>query len=119
MACVADPVVIELCRRRGDTFADQFTLKDVSGSPIDITGFSFLMTVDPSPTPPDAMSNLFQLAGTITDAANGVVEFAPTVMQADQTPSTYFYDIQQTDAGSAIRTIVVGDYIIEQDITKT
>ena len=31
MACVAAPVVIELCRRRGDSFPDEFTLKDAAG----------------------------------------------------------------------------------------
>lgn len=118
MACVAEPVVIELCRKRGDTFPDQFTLKDAAGVVIDITGFSFLLTVDPSPTPSDALGNLFQLTGTITDAANGVVEFAPSAVQSDQTPSTYFYDIQWTDGAGAIRTIIVGEYIITQDITK-
>lgn len=115
---LADPVEINLCRRRGDTFADEFTLADSNGAAIDITGFSFLLTVDPSEAPADAMDNLFQLSGVITDGPNGVVEFAPTAMQADQTPGTYFYDIQQTNGGGVIRTIIRGEYVIEQDITK-
>ena len=118
MACLAEPVTIELCRRRGDSFADKFIIKDAAGVPINITGYSFLLTVDISPAPIDSANNLFQLVGTITDAVNGAVEFAPTPAQADQTPSTYFHDIQQTDAGSLIRTIAVGNYIITQDVTK-
>lgn len=118
MACASEPLSIDLCRRRGDSFADQFTLKDASGTAINITGFSFTLTVDPSSEPSDALNNLFALTGTITDAPGGVVEFAPTPVQSDVTPQTYFYDIQQTDGGGAIRTIVTGQYVITQDITK-
>ena len=118
MACLAEPVTIELCRRRGDTFVDKFIVKDAAGVVVNITGFSFLLTVDPSPTPTTSGNNLFQLTGVITDAVNGAVEFGPSAGQANQTPSTYFYDIQQIDAGGALRTIAIGTYIFEQDVTK-
>jgi hypothetical protein len=118
VSCVAEPVEINLCRRRGDTFADEFTIKDAAGAVIDISGFSFLLTVDPSPNPTDSGNNLFQLTGSLTDPTNGVVQFAPSAVQSDQTPSVYFYDIQMTDGGGAIRTIAVGEYEIFQDVTK-
>ena len=120
MGCVAEPVVVCLCRRRGDSFADEFVLftDAAKTTPLDITGFSFLLTVDPEESPSDATNNLFTVTGTITDAVNGKVEFAPTAVQTDVTPQTYFYDIQMTDGGGKIRTIVVGDYDITQDITK-
>ena len=109
---------LNITRTRGDTFPMQFTLKDSSGTAIDITGFSFLMTVDPSAAPSDATGNLFQLTGTITDAVNGVFQFPISAMQADQTPGEYFHDVQMTDAGGFIRTIVTGTFTFEQDITK-
>jgi len=127
--CVAEPDFIELCRRRGDSFADEFTIREpqteaqalagTPGTPIDITGFSFILTVDPESDPLTSANNLFALTGNITDATGGVVEFAPSTVQSDQTPDVYFYDIQQTDGGAAIRTIAVGPYEITQDITKT
>ncbi len=118
MGCIAEPDAIELCRKRGDTFADEFTIKDDSSVVIDITGFTFLLTVDPSPEPSDALNNLFQLTGTITDAIGGKVEFAPSLVQADQTPTEYFYDIQMIDGAAAVRTIAIGGYEFTQDITK-
>ena len=123
MACIAEPDIVDLCRRRGDTFPDQFTVRSVradgtAGSAIDITGFSFLLTVDPTEFPTDALGNLFQLTGVIVDAPAGKVEFAPTAVESDQTPASYFYDVQMTDTGGAIRTISVGPYVITQDITK-
>jgi hypothetical protein len=113
------PVTQDICRTRGDTFPEQFVLSDGSGVAIDITGFTFLLTVDPAPDPTDALANLFQITGSIViPATNGTVEFAPSVMDSDQVPNTYFYDIQMTDAGGAVRTIVKGKWIVQQDVTK-
>lgn len=108
----------ELTRKRGDTYADEVAVTDSAGTAIDITGYTFTMTVDPERYPATAANNLFSLTGVITDAANGLVEFAPSAVQADQTPGRYWYDIQMTDAAGKIRTIVADRYTIQQDITK-
>lgn len=109
----------DIDRKRGDTYADEFTVTSAStGAAIDITGYTFVLTVDPSPAPADATGNLYALTGTITDAANGVVEFAPSGVQSDQTPGVYWYDVQMTDASSRIRTIASGQYRYTQDISK-
>ena len=120
MGCIAKPIFVELCRKRGDSFPDEFVLfTDAAKTmPLDITGFSFILTVDPEEAPADASNNIFQLTGTITDATNGKVEYAPTAVESDVTPKLYYFDIQMTDAALAIRTIIVGDYDITQDITK-
>ena len=109
-----------ITRRRGDTYADQVTVTDTSNPPvpINITGYTFKMTLDPSKAPVDATNNLYQLAGIVTDGPNGKVEFAPTVIQANQTPGTYYYDIQLTDGLGRIRTIALDKYTYSEDITK-
>lgn len=108
---------INICRQRGDTFPFQLNITDEDGAAIDITGRTYLLTVDPSPEPVDDTDNLFDLAGVVTDAAGGVVQFTLTTGMADQTPGTYFFDIQETD-GSALRTLVKGEWQVAQDITK-
>lgn len=109
----------DLKRERGDTFPDRFAIKKESdGLPLDITGYSFLLTVDPEKYPIDNSNNLFQITGVIVDAANGIVEFAPSAVQADQTPNVYYYDAQLTDQSGRIRTFDRGKYKIIQDITK-
>ena len=110
-------VEVDLERRRGDTFADRFTLKQ-DGVALDVTGASFLMSVNTEKAPADNANQLYQLTGTIVDAAGGVVEFAPSAVQADQTPAGYFYDVQMTDSGGAKRTLVAGKLKVVQDITK-
>lgn len=112
------PIKHDVKRTRGDTYPLALTLKDKNGAAIDITGFTFVLTVDPSETPADDTANLFQIAGVITDGPGGAVSFTPTTGNADQVPATYYYDIQMTDTGSQIRTIMKGQWEVIQDITK-
>ena len=110
----------KLERFRGDTKAHLFTIKTAKGNAIDITGFTFRLTVntDENPTVAQPGTVLFTLTGTITDATRGQVEFAPTAMEADQTPATYYYDVEMTDVASRIDTIAKGEYLFKQDISK-
>jgi hypothetical protein len=107
----------DITRRRGDTYADKFTIADSAGAPVNITGCTFKMTLDTRPEPTDDTTKVYQLTGVITDATNGIVEFAPTSMQANQL-GFFYYDVQMTDAVGRVRTIVVAKYAYMQDITK-
>lgn len=107
-----------ISRYRGDTAADQFTIKrdDVV---VNLTGSSFKLTVDATKDPTNTATQLYSLTGTITSAVNGEVEFAPDATQADQTPGDYYYDVQMTDGTGAKLTIQKGRYRYKQDITKS
>lgn len=76
------------------------------------------MTLDPEKAPATAANNVYQLTGTILDATAGRVEFAPSALQADQTPGTYYYDLQMVDGVGRKRTIALDKYVYTQDITK-
>lgn len=106
---------------RGDTDPLQFRLVDKSGGPIDITGYTFRLTVDSleSPTDPTrpTATQIFAADGVITDAPNGRFEFAMLVAMSDQTPGTYYYDVERTN-GTSVRTIVKSTFQFIQDITK-
>ena len=112
------PSDVDIDRVRGDTYPFIFTVNDSAGSPIDITGYSFLLTVDPEESPTDATNNLFQLTGSIVSGPAGTVEFSLTALQADQEPAGYYYDLQMTDTATDIRTIAKGAWNVVQDITK-
>lgn len=111
------PAAVDLCFTRGDTVLWTFQVKS-SGVAVNITGFSFRLTVDPNEDPTDALANLFVLTGTITDAPNGIVQFGMSTLQANQTPSDYFFDLEMTDGSGKIRTIAKGKFMIHQDISK-
>jgi hypothetical protein len=118
MTAVCTVTVIDICWERGDTYPFSFAVELEADDPINIAGRSYLLTVDPAADPINDTNNLFQLTGTITDAANGIVQFGMTALQADQTPATYYYDLQQTDGAGKIRTICKGEFKFVQDITK-
>jgi hypothetical protein len=108
----------DLVRKRGDTYADEFQLtSETTGALIDITGYTFLLTIDPEKSPVDDTNNLYQLTGSITVAATGLVEFAPSAVQTDLLGS-YYFDAQLTSPAGRIRTFDSGKYKFVQDITK-
>lgn len=112
------PVEIDLTRTRGDTFANVFAITDSTGAVVDITGFTFRLSVDVNPAPIDAATQLFQIIGVVTDGPNGKVSFTPSLVEADQSPNVYFYDIQMVDLGPLLTTIAKGQWAVSQDITK-
>jgi len=107
-----------IVRKRGDTCAIQREIKSKStGAAIDISGYSFLLTVNSEKEPANSDNQIFQVSGTITSALSGLVDFFPSVSDASNV-GDYFYDIQLTDAGGKKRTIESGRYRVSQDITK-
>lgn len=113
------PSPVNICMTRGDATPFQFTLTDDAGAAIDISGDSFLLTVDPSADPPNSDNNLFQLVGSLPGGGtDGVVQFEPSAVDTAQPPSTYYFDVQQTTVAGDIRTIVKGEFAIQEDITK-
>ena len=111
--------VKKIQRLRADTYPIRFALKQADAvTPLDITGYTFLLTVDLAEDPPDATNNLFQVTGTLTDPVNGVVDFFLSDTDSDQTPGDYFYDAQLKDTAGKRRTFCRGSFQFEQDITK-
>ena len=107
-----------ICWGRGDSNAKGFVRQDSVGIAIDVSGFSFKLTVNSEKDPADTTNQQFTIAGVLVDAVNGQISFAPSITDTDITPDTYFYDIEQTDAGGGIATLIIGKCLIVQDITK-
>jgi len=121
MACIIDQTKNldkEICWGRGDSDAKGFIIQDSAGVAVDISGFSFKLTVSIDRDPPDQVNEQFTIVGVIGVAADGTVSFAPTTADTDIAPGIYFYDIEQTDVSSAIKTVIKGRVKIIQDITK-
>ena len=108
----------DITRKRGDTYADELIVKSkTTGLPINITGYTFLLTVDSRQSPDDETTKVYQLTGVIIDAAAGRVGFAPSSTQANRVGG-FFFDVQMTDGSNRVRTIEGGKYRYVQDITK-
>lgn len=107
-----------ICWARGDSDPKGFEVQNSDETAKDVTGFSFKLTVSSDKAPPDQSTEQFTIVGVLVDATNGLISFAPTVVNTDITPDVYFYDIEQTDGSGAIKTLVVAKCLIVQDITK-
>ncbi len=120
MASDQRPAVCDIKRTRADTFPFTLVFTDkATGTPLDLTGSTFRLVVDPSPAPADALGNLFaNVPVIVAPATNGRIRVTLSAGEADQTPAVYFYNIEQIDAGSFVRTLVKGEWLVEQDIAK-
>ena len=105
---------------RGDSFNIVFTLKDAAtGLPLNLTGSTFILTVDRKQNPVDSNTRLFTVNGSLDGTpSNGRVTFKPLTTHT-ATAGNYYYDVQMTTAAtSQVRTVVKDQFIITQDITK-
>lgn len=109
---------MQLERYRGDTLPIMCTVSTVATqTATNITGCSFLFTVNSLCNPPDNTTQVMQVVGDVADAVNGVVQFAPTVDQVNLV-GFYYFDIQMTDTYGNTCTLVKGSIVFRQDITK-
>lgn len=110
----------DISRRRGDTKVIGFKLyaDKAAGIPLNLTGYSFKLTVDPEQAPTTSANNLFSLTGIVDDPASGYVKFAPSVNDVNVEPGTYFYDIEITDPEGKTNTPILAKIKFSQDITK-
>lgn len=105
---------------RGDSYPAEILVQNkITEAAVDLTGYSFKLTVDSKLNPPDASTKLFEVTGDLdADPTSGRVSFTPTPEQTNLTPKTYYYDIQMTDPAGHIRTIAKYKWVIVQDISK-
>ena len=108
-----------ITRVRGDTFPFSFVIKDSDGVVVDISGFDYKLSVDTNEEPTNELTQVFKLTGVVPTGTDGVVTFTLSTGEADQSPSTYFFDLEQTDAATKIRTVAKGEWNVAQDVTKT
>ncbi len=108
---------------RGDSYPLELTIKDKDTAvAIDLTGYTFLFTVNSERTPTDDTNQLFQTVGVVDpdQVTNiGKVVFTPVI--ADTTVAdigTYYYDIQLSYSAERPRTIKKAKFKLLQDITK-
>lgn len=126
MADIEDPgipVVLDLERRRGDTFPLIITFRDKNSTanpkaPINITGFTFRWVCDSRKDPPDATTEVFDITGVIVGpGTDGTVSFSPTTLNVDNV-GAFFHDIEWTDTASKVRTPIAGKLTFKQDRAK-
>lgn len=105
MSCVAQH---DFCRRASDTAAEVIELRQ-GGSPVDISGDTFLMRWDTRQYPPDASTEIANVAGVIVSAPDGTVSFTPPAAVNSLVAGNYFHEIEWS-SGGLVRTILTGKW---------
>lgn len=109
---------VTLCWGREDADVKVFTIKDDTGVVVDISTWTFTLSVDANKDPADALTLQFAITGAlVTDGTDGKVGFTPAALDTDIAPGKYFYDIQRNSPTK--KTLIKGLCEIVQDITKT
>lgn len=113
------PIQENICVSRGDSPVIPIEVRDNQGALLDVTGFVFAFTVSTTPAPEDDTEQLFQLTlPAIADGTSGIVQFQPSTNNTDLSPGVYFYDVQMTTLTPSVRTILAGQFEVQQDVTK-
>lgn len=102
----------------GDDFPYSVTLTDENGDAIDLTGYTFYMTIKKKKNDSDENA-VFKK--TVTSIPNPTLGRVTITIDRDDTlsisPGIYSYDIKYKDDGGDIRTVIYGDFKLIQAIT--
>ncbi len=113
---------------RGDVLVLDFAFTIDGTTPLDITGYTLRFSIKRSAGDPDdaaiiLKSSLPTEGFVITDAPGGLATLTIASSDGDvfpEIPGTLFeFDLQTTDAGSVVSTILRGVFEVLQDVTLT
>jgi len=104
----------------GDDFPYQITVVDSDGTAVDLTGYTFYMTVKDNKQDSDSQVIFKKTVTSIPSPELGIVTI--TVDRADTltvSPGDYPYDIKYKDDSGDVRTVFRGKFRIVQAITDS
>jgi len=118
MSCtIADTTVndIAVVLYRGDTMRLLVELRNASGGLVDITGWTWQSQLRMSADDVDSVP----IAITITDPTVGTLQLElASVVSAALTPRDYVFDVEATDGDDNVKTLVVGQLRVKEDVTR-
>lgn len=99
----------------GDTYIHELRLKDSLNAVINISTHSYSGQLKLGRTASEAICSF---STTITDGANGVVQFSLSSAVTSGVPAgTYYYDFQQKN-GPIVTTLLAGKAVVQGDVTS-
>ena len=98
---------------QGDDEAYTFAFSLDGTTPLDITGYTFELTVGESQLTAEASDLMPGASVTITDGPNGEASLSLSNTDTDQPLGTYFYRVKWIDTSAKVKTIMKGTLSIE------
>ena len=100
---------------KGDSYTHEVRIKDSLDDPIDVTGRTYRVQMRKSKA---SESVILEFDTSITDAANGVVQFSLSSEDSSNiSVGTYYYDFEENNGGY-ITTLMGGKLIITGEVTR-
>ena len=93
---------------QGDDKAFAITRTDSDGTPIDITGYTYWVTIKSDEHAPDSDAEIQKKVTTHTDAAAGETEIQLDAPETKPLAGPHYYDLQEKDASGSITTWMKG-----------
>jgi len=107
-----------ITRRRGDTYRIRIEFFQDDGTPLPLDG-TFRLVVTEQSAPAEDDVPVMELVGSIVGAAaDGILDFPLTAIDADNVGEFYF-EVENTTSAGDIRTILEGPFTMIQDRAKT
>lgn len=107
-----------ICIVRGDDkkFRLHFTTDGVT--PVNLTGAKVYLTVKKRIEDADSDAVIQKIVTTHTDPVNGITEIKLSHTETKIDLGRYFYDVQLTDAGNEVKTVLIGYFTVTKEVTK-
>lgn len=118
MSTIAFPANFNFAYYQGDRYEFSIRPKISNGDPFDLAGYTGLFTVATERGNPAAIVGSPQTASVDVGAGTVTVVIEPDFGQT-LTGSSYVYDVEISQSGSNVFTIVTGNIGITRDITNT
>jgi len=104
-------------KKRGDTVTLQLTFTDANGDAIDITNYTVFFTLKNNRSDEDADAVITKDITNHSDPTNGITTITLSAAETADLLGCYWYDIQYKTGAGVIKTVVIGTYIFEEDVT--
>lgn len=103
---------------QGDDETLAITRQDADGNAIDISGYTYWLTVKADINDSDADAEVQKQVTTHVDAANGRTDITLTASDTEPLAGNYHYDIQEKTNAGNINTLMHGTLTVREDVTE-
>tara|TARA_Y100000310_G_scaffold324209_1_gene385811 strand:- start:329 stop:673 length:345 start_codon:yes stop_codon:yes gene_type:complete len=104
---------------RGDSKLFKVTVKDATGTVVNILGYGASFTVRDNPLDTTSViSKTFGSGITFTDASNGIMQIELSNTDTEVDVGKYTYDIEVVDLLSRHITVLKGNFSVTFDVTR-
>ena len=102
----------------GDTLVLNFTYKDENGIPVDMTSQTVKMDIKITPTDAVPLLTLTELDGIVLgNAESNIVATVTDTQTLNLGVADFVYDMEFTDQGGHVNTLISGSITLEQSVT--